>query len=208
VIRGLLLDFDGTLCDSITQSRTSFSKFLSREGVMATPHDFDEFNGLTLETVVDLLIDDGTLQGDAMELIARYRAGLEQDIIHAPPADGASALLHVARDKGIKVAIVSSGRAQAIAQWLRAQEIGHLISTIIGVEDVRNGKPDPEPYLRAMENLELNPMQCWAVEDSYYGARSAFDAGVQTFVLGSDSFDGCISVGCLDEVTQTLVSSC
>ena len=48
---------------------------------------------------------------------------------------------------------------------------------------VENGKPHPEPYLRAAHDLALAPEQCVAIEDSATGVRSAVAAGVPTLAV-------------------------
>ena len=50
------------------------------------------------------------------------------------------------------------------------------------VEDVDNVKPDPEPYLMAVQNLNYNPTNCLAIEDSLNGATAAMMAGLDVVV--------------------------
>ena len=57
---------------------------------------------------------------------------------------------------------------------------------IITAEDCNRHKPDPEPYLRAMELLGATPARCVAVEDSRRGLTSAISAGVRCFVVRSE----------------------
>ena len=50
------------------------------------------------------------------------------------------------------------------------------------VEDVDNVKPDPEPYLMAVQNLNYNPTNCLAIEDSLNSATAAMMAGLDVVV--------------------------
>ena len=54
---------------------------------------------------------------------------------------------------------------------------------LVTAEDVRNGKPDPEPYRRAAELLKTNPSTCVVVEDAPAGIRSAHGAGMKVISL-------------------------
>ncbi len=56
--------------------------------------------------------------------------------------------------------------------------------------DLRNGKPDPEPYLLAASKLKVNTQSCWVLEDSETGIKSASDAGCLVWELKSN-INGC-----------------
>jgi len=85
----------------------------------------------------------------------------------------------------------------AIASGARAEEIRHILmqgglegcfSAIITAEDVRFGKPHPEPFLRAHEKLRerdrsLGLADCVAVEDSVGGIQSAHGAGMRCLAI-------------------------
>ena len=79
-----------------------------------------------------------------------------------------------------------------MASGARIEEIRHILSkanlldcfsTIVAMEDVRRGKPDPEPFSLAFARLRdtmpsLTPDECAAVEDSLGGIQSAHLAGI------------------------------
>ena len=46
-----------------------------------------------------------------------------------------------------------------------------------------NGKPQPDPFLRAAERLRVEPLLCLALEDSHNGIRSASAAGMMTIMV-------------------------
>jgi HAD superfamily hydrolase (TIGR01509 family) len=54
-------------------------------------------------------------------------------------------------------------------------------SAVVAGDDVRHGKPHPEPYLEAARRLGVDPADCIALEDSPTGVRSAVAAGCVTF---------------------------
>ena len=54
---------------------------------------------------------------------------------------------------------------------------------LVCAEDVKNGKPDPEPFLKAAEKLSLEPSECMALEDSVNGIKSAYLAGMKTVMV-------------------------
>jgi beta-phosphoglucomutase-like phosphatase (HAD superfamily) len=51
-------------------------------------------------------------------------------------------------------------------------------AAVVTGDEVRHGKPHPEPYLTAAARLGLAPQACLAIEDSPTGVASAVAAGV------------------------------
>ena len=62
----------------------------------------------------------------------------------------------------------------------------HYFSATVCGDEVANGKPAPDPYLRAAELLGLAPRQCLAVEDSVTGTAAAEAAGCPVLVVPND----------------------
>ena len=54
---------------------------------------------------------------------------------------------------------------------------------LVTADDVRHGKPDPEPYRRGAELLKANPADCVVIEDAPAGIRSARSAGMKVISL-------------------------
>jgi sugar-phosphatase len=54
---------------------------------------------------------------------------------------------------------------------------------LVTASDIRHGKPDPEPYLRGAELLQLPPTECIVVEDAPAGIRSGKAAGARVLAV-------------------------
>ena len=65
-----------------------------------------------------------------------------------------------------------------------------LFSTKVLGDDklLLKGKPAPDPYLLAAEKLNVDANDCWAVEDSNSGIKSALEAGCRVWILNNPSF--------------------
>jgi beta-phosphoglucomutase-like phosphatase (HAD superfamily) len=61
-----------------------------------------------------------------------------------------------------------------------AHRLTHRFKAVVTRQDVVNGKPDPEPYLKASALLGAAPMDVLAIEDSHPGVRAAHAAGCMT----------------------------
>jgi HAD superfamily hydrolase (TIGR01509 family) len=103
------------------------------------------------------------------KLTDEVTAQLKQEIFWRP---GAKELLLLLRKKKIKTALVTMSMHRMAKQV--ADSIGFdAFDVIVAGDDVRHGKPHPEPYLKAAELLGEKPEDCVAFEDSLTGLRSA-----------------------------------
>jgi len=73
---------------------------------------------------------------------------------------------------------------------------------MVTADDVINGKPHPEPYLKGAKFLGLNPMECVVIEDAPAGIRAAHAAGMKVIGLTSTYPDSILSEA--DAVVQKL----
>jgi HAD superfamily hydrolase (TIGR01509 family) len=106
-----------------------------------------------------------------------------------PLLPGAIEALRSFADAGVAVAIVTGASRAVLDATIRAYDLSGLLSATVTQDDVEHGKPDPEPYQRAMRLLDLSPVQCVAFEDSVAGSRSAAAAGVATCAIPQPPFE-------------------
>jgi len=77
--------------------------------------------------------------------------------------------------------VTSAGRRLAEAR-VRAAGLP-LPNVIVPVDEIRNGKPDPEGFLRAAEQLRVPPEECLVFEDTRPGIEAGLNAGMQVVGL-------------------------
>ena len=87
-------------------------------------------------------------------------------------------LLSILKDRGRKVAIVSSTDRAHLEAALSRMGLSVFIDTIISGSDVQNKKPSPEPYLKGLEALCVDKQDSVVIEDSPTGIQSAVNAGI------------------------------
>ncbi|WP_263853961.1 HAD family hydrolase [Methanohalophilus profundi] len=76
-----------------------------------------------------------------------------------------------------KLAVVS-GSDRAIVETLMGKFYPNIFNTIIAGTDVEKGKPDPEPYLTAVERLAVQKDKCIVLENAPLGVEAAKNAGL------------------------------
>lgn len=190
--RGLLLDLDGTLADSLGVMYDVYETFLARVGRpgVATATEFAELNGPRLEEVVARLRQTHGLEDLSVEdLLTVYREVLDAAMLAVRPAMGAEALLITARQGGWSTCVVTSGGSRPTRQWLSVSGLESLVDHVVGGDMVQKGKPDPEFYLAGLALCNADPGASVAVEDSVPGAQAAIAAGIRTFLI-AHSGDG------------------
>lgn len=178
--KAVLWDVDGTLVDSEPLHEAALVQALHDLG-LTPPVDFHRH----------------IIGRDAREIYAWCRERLDLDIdLHdwlrrkyqtyfvlvagLEPRSGAVDLFHRLRAEGYAQAIVSNSDRLVVNANLDAVGLAEPGLISISRNDVREGKPAPEPYLRAAWLLNAEPADCLVVEDSVTGAQAGLDAGMRT----------------------------
>jgi HAD superfamily hydrolase (TIGR01509 family) len=188
--RGLFLDLDGTLANSLSPLKDVYFSFLSRRGVSGSKDEFQRLNGLPLVDIIETLVAAHKLCGDSAELKESYSAMMREAQASAPPAPGARMLIGRARTNGWRVAVVTSAQRLWTTEWLERTALLDQVDVVVGGDDVICGKPSPEPYRLALARTRCAPANSLAVEDSKHGACAALAAGLPTWVIAPTSRRG------------------
>ena len=113
------------------------------------------------------------------QLLDRVVAMVEQAVPWRP---GAVELLASLREAGVPCALVTMSYRRFVSPIL-AHLPADTFDAVITGDAVTRGKPHPEPYLKAAAELEVDPGECLAIEDSNTGVRSAEAAGCTVLVV-------------------------
>lgn len=182
--KGILVDFDGTLVDSIQPLYNVYLAFLSKYGCQGSTKEFHELNGPKLAKIVQILGQRYKLPGSQEELIEIYRQQLYDFYAsQAKPFDDAVEILKEWKREGIKLALVTSAHPDLVNCFLRFNEMENVFDCLVTSEEVNQGKPDPSIYMLALKKLGINPREAIVLEDSPNGLISAVRAGLFTIVL-------------------------
>ena len=90
-----------------------------------------------------------------------------------PIKPGVFELLDYLKSTGVKIALASSSRRESVVRELTEGGVIDYFDEIIAGDMVSKSKPDPQIYLKACEAIGVAPEDCYAIEDSYNGIRSA-----------------------------------
>lgn len=91
--------------------------------------------------------------------------------------------LKLLREKGIKTAVATATPLERTREHLAQLGILELFDSIVSARQVEHGKPAPDVYLYACEQIGEKPEHCIAVEDSPNGILSAYRAGLKPVMV-------------------------
>jgi len=178
-IKAVLWDMDGTLADSEALHLSTLVAVLTHHGIEAGDDLHASIFGKTGREVHAYCCKRFGIDFDYGQWsMARARHYLSE----APkmrPRPGALSVYHAVRAAGTRQAIVSNSSRMLLEAGLRALDLQDPQLISISINDVRAGKPDPEPYQRAAWLLRVMPGEAIVVEDSPTGARAAIAAGMR-----------------------------
>jgi HAD superfamily hydrolase (TIGR01509 family) len=96
---------------------------------------------------------------------------------------GVVELLDQLDEMGLPRAICTSSSREEVEHNLLLHALTHRFHAVVAAGDYAQGKPHPEPFMRAAEVLGVAPEDCLALEDSHNGVRSAAAAGMRTVMV-------------------------
>jgi beta-phosphoglucomutase len=185
--RAVIFDFNGTLShDEPILCEIYCDLFAEYGRPLSAQEYFDELAGLSDPEIVRRWLgrDNPSVDEVIERRIERYRE-LVADGSSVPYAVREAVRYAAER---VPVAIVSGAAREEIEPVIGAAGLAASIRTIVGAEDVTDGKPDPAGYLRALELLDgdLEASEVVVLEDTEAGVDAAKAAGMRCFaVLGT-----------------------
>ena len=99
------------------------------------------------------------------------------------PNDYLLNLVKKLKDNNIKIAVATSSTKDRAIQLLKLVDFFDKIDILITAEDINLHKPNPEMFLKAAEELEVNPKNCIVIEDAVTGIQAANAANMKSIAF-------------------------
>ncbi|GAB4238387.1 MAG: HAD family phosphatase [Chlamydiales bacterium] len=181
MLKAVLIDFDGTLVDTMPSLYTIYESFMQTNGIQPKQEEFNSLVGLPLNEIIASLIENHRLsikqsQGEQFfhdELLREYSE--QAEIFY-----GVREVLEAFKEKGLLLAVVTAARKAIVNKMLKRLHLTHYFSAVITPEPGEKGKPDPFLYQKALDTFCIRPDEAVAIEDSANGIQSAQNAGILT----------------------------
>ena len=186
MIKAVIFDMDGVLIDAkdwhydaLNQALRLFGLEISRADHLTT------FDGLPTRRKLEMLTVTEGLPVELHGFLNDLKQAYTMEIVNARcrPTFIHEYALAKLKSRGIKLAVASNSVRNSVVAMMERSHLAVYLDVMLSNEDVSKPKPDPEIYIRAMEQLGVRPQEALIVEDNEHGIRAARASGAHVLVV-------------------------
>lgn len=180
--KGIIFDMDGVLIDSEEYYFNRRMEYFKKIGIKPNHTNFKKFIGKSNDAVWELLVEDSEIRP---KIKAGYEVSIRDDKTNYKELliPGIHDFLKLLKNRNIKIALASAGDRNRNIKVLYDCQLYNYFDVVLGSEDVQKNKPNPEMYIKAIEQLNLLSGECLVIEDSFNGIMAAKTANIETWAL-------------------------
>ncbi len=183
-VQAVIFDLDGVLVDSEWVSFRVWRDFAERNGGKLESAVFPIMVGTSFEESAELVMRHAGIRFDMDETCAWVWHEVERRLRYEiQPMPGSAEVVRALAKRGCRLAIASNSITSYIDSALEGIGLLDCFPVRVSVDQVAQGKPAPDVYLRAAEQLGAAPSHCLAIEDSRVGVQAAASAGIRVIAV-------------------------
>lgn len=187
--KGVFFDMDGVIYDSMGYHADAWSNAFRHFGIDFSPEMVYQNEGRTFSSTINLVyrqnekrdatdIEIDQIYSKKTELIAAFPDAI--------PFKGAKSLMERLKKQGVAIWVVTGSSQQKFLEPLILDFEGLIsMEQIISGNDVKHGKPNPEPYLTALQKSGFRSDEVIVIENAPLGIQSAKAAGIFTIAVNT-----------------------
>lgn len=183
-IKAVLFDMDGLIFDTEGLYKVSWQHAATEQGFVLDDEFYRAFIGVQdaecERRVTDRFGDKLDLERFKQVRDTDFHVRRDKGVDYKP---GFDLLFEQLKTKGLKCALVTSSALAEVKHHFAGSEYLAQFDVVITSEDVKNGKPHPDCYRMASEQLDIAPADCLVLEDSNNGMRAGLDAGCKAVMI-------------------------
>ncbi len=183
-LHAIIFDMDGVITNTMPEHYRSWRTVLAKIGVRVSHHDVYSREGQPgMNSVQELFAQYGrAISNQQAHKILREKESYFKKIVRTRFIPGARTFLKKLQKNKFRLALVTGTSRHEMNQILPVS-IRKLFSLIVTGNDVHHGKPHPEPYLKTLQKLNLQPSDAVVIENAPFGIQSAKEAGLVCLAL-------------------------
>ena len=178
---GVLFDWDGVVIDSSRQHETSWERLADEEGKPLPPDHFVKGFGKKNEVIIPNILGWTQDPAEVHRLSLRKEALYRKVVVETgiEPLPGVHDFLRALRTAEVPACVGSSTHRLNIDTIIEVMGFTDLFAGIVTAEDVDQGKPHPDVFLKAAARIDREPEQCVVFEDALAGIEAGKAAGAK-----------------------------
>ena len=175
-IKAVIFDMDGVLIEAKDWHYEALNKALQLFGMEISRYDhLVTYDGLPTKKKLEMLSSERGLPKGLHTFINNMKQQYTMEIVYAncKPTFHHEFALSKLKNEGYKMAVCSNSIRNTIEIMMQKAALEQNFEFYVSNQDVKNGKPDPEMYNKAIKELGLTPKECMIVEDNENGIKAA-----------------------------------
>lgn len=187
MLKAIITDFDGTLVNTFEANWMAYERAFAGEGLSISLEEYNRIYGMRFD---DFMRTVGIVDVDVAKRIRNLKTLYYPEFFDkiVPNKRLIDELVNF-RKTGGKTAIASTARKENLTNVLEHFQLGELFDLIYSADDVKKGKPDPEIYLKTMQQLGVTPEETLIYEDSEVGVQAAAASGAKYIRVNKEWFE-------------------
>jgi beta-phosphoglucomutase len=188
-IKACIFDLDGVVVDTAKYHYLAWNRLAKDLGFEFLPEHNERLKGVSRMRSLEILLEVGglTFSEAEKEQMAILKNEWYLEFIHKMTPDevlpGVLIFLSELRNAGIKIALGSASKNAPLI--LQQVKITQFFDAVIDGNKVSKAKPDPEVFLKAAEELGIDPSFCVVFEDAEAGVEAALNGNMRCIGVGS-----------------------
>lgn len=184
-LRAVIFDVDGVLVESMERHYESYQAAFDHVGVKIRREDVFDNEGRGSRDIIRQISHERELglHDEKLEFLNSIKQRTFASFGPMPMYPGARQMVEQLHRDGLRLAMVTGTVRRNVEAHF--PELLRLFDVVVTADDVKRTKPDPEPYLKALDKLALPAEACVVVENAPLGIRAAKEAGLRVVAIAS-----------------------
>lgn len=182
-----LFDWDGVVVDSSIQHERSWELLAQEIGKPLPPDHFKQGFGKRNAVIIPEILH-WSQDPEEIEKLGHRKEALYRELVEADglaPLPGVRELLAELRQARVPCVVGTSTERENLRMAFDLLDLGDFFQGAVTSEDVSQGKPHPEVFLKAADLAGLPPGNCVVLEDSAHGIEAARAGGMKALGLAT-----------------------
>ena len=185
-VKSVIFDMDGVITNTMPDHCSSWKSVLREEGLDIASEDIYKREGQSgLSALKDIFREhQKVFDEESGTLILKKKEELFRAIVRIRFIVGARSFLKHLHKSDIRLGLVT-GTSRCELRKILPDVLCNLFSVIVTGNDVKEGKPHPEPYEKSLQGLGIASNEAVVIENAPFGIQAAKQAGLKCFALAT-----------------------